>query len=180
MPVRYLTGFLLLASAGAAALACQSAVGLDVTYQPTAPLPSRVDGGASADAYVGASPDGGGSNPQGAELEGCPCDQTQGLSCCVSPVGPSFCTSDQSRCEKEKGAFYGCFGPDWTTESVCCWHGRGALASTAYAAACGDGGVEACTTKADCSHGLDCVTAVCGTTKIGACGIAPECPPGAR
>jgi hypothetical protein len=178
-------------AACAGTIACQSAVNLDVKYDTK---PTEPDGGdASVSTSPGAAPDGGtgsvpgddgsapvadASPPPGDELEGCPCDETQGLSCCVSAVGPSFCTTDHARCDGEQGAFYGCFGRNASTESVCCWTGSGALAVTAYASECKDGHQTACTTADDCPSGLQCVTALCGKVKIGACGVAPVCPPG--
>jgi hypothetical protein len=164
-----------------AAFACQSAVNLDVKY---------TDAGASdasADGQV-LLPDGApdpeqstSSVSKGEELEGCPCDLSQGLACCVSGVGPPFCTTDQTRCASEKGAFFKCFNPDPTSESVCCWTGSGENALTAYAAECKNGRLTACTTDQACPGGGtgSCHTRACKGVLVGACGVdPPACPPG--
>jgi hypothetical protein len=169
--VRDLATLGLLAAGAAGIVACASAVNLDVQYADVA----------SGDAGPDAEPDSGPvmTPPSGAsELEACPCDQSQGLSCCVSAVGPAFCTTDRARCESEQGAFYGCFGPDLTTESVCCWHGTGALALTAFAAVCTAPSVAACTSSVACGAGVECTVVDCGGVRIGGCGQAPTCPPG--
>jgi hypothetical protein len=153
--------------AGLAVVACQDAVNLSVKYNELIP-----DGGTGTGA-VDASLE----LPPGNELQACPCDQTQGLACCVSSVGPAFCTTDKDRCDGENGAFYRCFGPDPNTDSLCCWHGSGARATTAYAATC-DAGPRACIRSTDCAPGVDCLLTDCAGTRIGACGTLPTCPPG--
>lgn len=174
---RVVAGVLLVASllaAGGAGgvVACQSAVSLDVTYTDAGAPDAKADG-PPMDGMVETPP----SSEKGTELEGCPCDETQGLACCVSKVGPPFCTTDLDRCNAEKGAFYRCFGPDRNTESVCCWHGSGEGALTALAAVC-SGGPEACLTNTDCTGGKACKTRDCPqNVKIGACGEdPPACP----
>jgi hypothetical protein len=133
-----------------------------------------IDGAIAPDAADDAAPSV--DPPRGNDLEGCPCDQSQGLACCISKEGPSFCTTDQDGCKAEQGAFLRCFGPDLTTESVCCWHGSGAGASTALAAVCDDG-PQACTTSAHCAGGVECQLTECRGIKVGACGQTPVCPP---
>jgi hypothetical protein len=163
-----------LALVGAAA--CQSAVNLDVSYtQPADGGAGSSPDGAAIDAGLGGASSPATTPTVGNELEACPCDQTQGLSCCVSSAGPAFCTTDRSRCDGENGGFYGCFGP--TTDSLCCWHGSGAHSITAYAGKCDDG-PEACTSSADCSGGKDCLLTECAHVRVGACGQVPTCPPG--
>jgi hypothetical protein len=166
-------------SAAMLVVACQSAVNLDVKYTDAGATDASTDGSGDPDAQ---DPEQSTSNvSKGEELEGCPCDLTQGLACCVSSVGPPFCTTDQDRCSGEKGAFYKCFGPDPSTESVCCWTGSGENSITAYAAECKNGRLTACTTDQACPGGTagECHTRVCKGVLIGACGVdPPACPPG--
>src|SRR5262249_1927574 len=112
------------------------------------------------------------------ELEACPCDQSQGLACCVSSKGPAFCTTDQGRCDSEQGAFYRRFGPDRSRDRFCCWTGAGAGAMTAYAAECKER-PTACLKDTHCLGGATCHVRKCAGVEIGACGQdAPACPPG--
>ncbi|MBX3221749.1 MAG: hypothetical protein KF795_14630 [Labilithrix sp.] len=172
MSARLAAVALLALGVGAAGLACESAVNLDVTY---------TDAGAPDGAVESASPAADGGEAvlpplAGSELESCPCDSSQGLACCVSAAGPAFCTTDEDRCRSERGALYRCFGPDPNTESVCCWRGSGEGATTALAAECSTG-PRACAEDAHCETGETCRLVDCHGVRIGACGTPPVCPP---
>lgn len=161
--------------ASALLFSCESAVNLDVKYTGSDASDASAEDPDGADAQPSTS-----NVSKGEELEGCPCDQSQGLACCVSRVGPPFCTTDQDRCAREQGAFYRCFGPDPNTESVCCWTGSGEGALTAYAAECRDR-LTVCTTDRACPGAATgaCRTRTCKGVLIGACGAdPPACPPG--
>jgi hypothetical protein len=146
----------------AAAAACESAVNLNVAYRET----GLADAGDDADA----------GPPPGNELEACPCDESAGLGCCVTSNGPSFCTANEAACNAEKGVYMKCLRQNPLHESVCCWHGSGPGALTAYAAFC-DGGVSACLESSDCAGGQKCTTTKCNEVVVGACGdVAPACP----
>lgn len=172
-----LSGFGLLALM----VACQSAVNLDVQYTdaglPTAPPPTSSDSGTLAEADPPVVP----APVLGEELQGCPCDATQGLACCVSnPAnGVPFCTTDQGRCNAENGAFFRCFGPDPNTESVCCLHRNGATSESALAAVCRSGSATVCRVDADCPGvAKACTITTCpGGVSIGVCDANPVCPP---
>jgi hypothetical protein len=147
------------------ALACDQVANLDVGYRDAASDAKIVDA-ASLDAGEGGQP-----------LEGCPCDETQGLGCCVPKVGTPYCTTDRSMCDGDKGLLLSCLRANASTESACCWHqgigGEGA--TTAYAALC-DGGAPACVFDSDCT-GTTCATTTCAGVTLGACGaVAPACP----
>jgi hypothetical protein len=148
--------------------ACRSAVNLDVAYRDAASVDASDDGETGA--------------PPGVELEACPCDEAAGFGCCVTSVGPSFCTTELGQCEAEHGVFMKCFRPDPNTESDCCWNGaigsRGSQA--AYAGYC-DAGPPACAADPDCrKHSLTqraCLVTTCGTQQIGVCGTEGGAPP---
>jgi hypothetical protein len=153
--------------------ACRSAVNLDVTYRDASPTADASDDGGEA------------GIPPGTQLEGCPCDEAAGFGCCVTSVGPSFCTTDLGQCEAEQGVFMKCFRPDPNTESECCWHGDvvgSSKSQTAYAAYC-DGGPPACATDNDCRNFAQtqrtCLVKLCGTAgpQIGVCGAEGGAPP---
>jgi hypothetical protein len=161
---------------GASLVACEAATNLDVTYGDAS---TALETGAAAD---GESADGGEAGavavPNG--ISGCPCDPTAGLGCCMPGSGKPFCTEDTSVCAIRMGTHIRCVRPDPSSESVCCWHGSGAGAVTALAAAC-DGGPTACSTDSDCagSGATKCAMAECfgGSIVIGACGtVPPTCP----
>lgn len=153
---------------GAGALACESATNLDVSY-------------ALPDAATDASPEAGDADPDAGSgeitvVEGCPCDPTQGLGCCVTAAN-AFCTDDHDTCTAAKGEFLRCARRDHVFESECCWAGSGAGATTRFAATC-DGGPTACLTNADCTGtGQPCMTTTCAGFTFGQCATtAPACP----
>ena len=149
----------------AAAAACESAANLDVSYRDTADSgpPANVDGGDAADP----------ENP--VVLEGCPCDPSQGLGCCVT-AKDAFCTHSEIACAAEKGELIKCSKYDPNSQSECCWHGSGAGALAAYAIGC-DGGPTACLTNADCPDSGKCSVNTCAGFQFGACGdTIPACP----
>lgn len=152
---------------------CEGVTNLDVKYNV---LEAAADAGGDADAGDPTAADSGGN-----DLEGCPCDLSQGLACCVSSsrAGPAFCTTDRDRCNSEHGAFYKCFEPDPGTESVCCWSGEGEGAITAYAAECKDDRLTACMKDSHCGGGEagSCHVVECRGVRVGACGQDPICPP---
>jgi hypothetical protein len=158
----------------AAALACESAANLDVSY-------ANVQSG-DASAETGATPDAG--DPDASEsgagelgiVEGCPCDQTAGLGCCVTPNG-AFCTNDLGDCTSAKGEWLRCSKRDPAFESECCWSGSGTGAFTRFAATC-DGGTTACLMDADCAGtNQACNTVTCAGFTFGQCAPnAPSCP----
>jgi hypothetical protein len=141
-----------------ALLACESAANLDVVYSAGTASDAGTDAGI-AEASV-------------EEVEGCPCDERQGLGCCVAKSGVPYCTGNQEQCALEKGLLLKCFRGDWTSESECCWYQGG----TRLTVAC-DGGPPACLTKADCKNGAECATIDCNGIVVGACGATkPTCP----
>jgi hypothetical protein len=157
MSLRRAPAALALVFGSAALVACESAANLDLVY---------------ADA-AGASDAGTADVTPGDELEGCPCDESQGLGCCLVMNGVPYCTLDQTACASEKGLLLKCFHGDPRSESVCCWNASG----TRLAAGC-DGGAPACVTAADCPSGTGCATSVCNGIVIGACSATkPACPP---
>lgn len=166
MPVSS-TRWLVLASPLLVLLACESATNLDVSY-------AGPDGGGDAVAADAANP-----APDGGEptlFEGCPCDQSAGLGCCVTSAG-AFCTDDFGTCNGAKGEWLRCSKRDPVFESECCWEGSGTGAQTRFAAAC-DGGPTACLTDADCvGTGQACKTTTCSGFTFGQCAqAAPSCP----
>ena len=171
MSLTRLLGFALLTAAsaslvGAGLVACESATNLDVTYGDS----SAALEGSAGDAAAGPL-------KPGAVLPGCPCDESQGLGCCMPAGDKAFCTTDVEVCNAAHGTFLKCQGPDPSTESVCCWRPDAKEGSlTALASAC-DGGVEACRGNGDCPAGKPCMMVTCakGAITIGACGVMPEC-----
>jgi hypothetical protein len=170
-------------------VACQSVANLDVKYNDagsptktaTTPPAGRVlaDGGTPLKGTVAIIPDAGLVDPttQGQEADPCPCDSSQGLACCVSTAGPPICTTNQDQCNSEQGSFFRCFGPDPSSESVCCLHRHGATTETALAGGCAEGAVVVCTEDADCPNSGKCSISTCpGGVKIGACDANPVCP----
>lgn len=162
------------------AAACESATNLDVAYRDP---PPAVDGGdaassATAPPFIPQETPPPAETATGNESEACPCDESQGLACCVSAKGAT-CTTDEGACRADEGAFYRCFRPDARTESACCWRGTGAGATTAYAADC-TGEPSACAGDEDCAPGTACQVRTCRGVTVGACGREPPaCPPGA-
>jgi hypothetical protein len=150
--------------------ACEKVTNLDLAY------------GAAAEAGADAPSADGGPGP-GAEFEGCPCDESAGLGCCVPKVGPPFCTASSTFCASEQGIHLKCLRPDSLTESACCWHGLDGVTSagalTALASTC-DGGAPACTLDEHCAGtGKKCALAACGpaTLGFGRCAdTPPPCP----
>ena len=162
--------WLLLLSPLALVLACESATNLDVSY-------ATPDGGNADAAGSDADPDAGeADSATPVLLEGCPCDQSAGFGCCVTPTG-AFCTNDHDTCTGEKGEFLRCSRRDPSFESECCWLGSGAGATTRFAAAC-DGGPTACLGDTDCiGTGQTCKTSTCAGFTFGQCAsAAPACP----
>lgn len=159
---------LLLAVPMLAALACESATNLDVAYAPP-------DAG-STDASAGDVDGSAKNDAEPAFVEGCPCDPTLGLGCCVTGSG-AFCTNDLGECSSAKGEWLRCARRDPTFESECCWSGSGAGAVTRFASACKDG-PSACLTDADCAGtGQPCKTVTCSGFTFGQCAAnAPACP----
>ena len=162
---------------GATLPACESATNLDVTFGDAS---NALESGTAGDGQAAADAGEGGAVVMPAGLSGCPCDPTAGLGCCMPGSGKPFCTEDTAVCASRMGTHIRCVRPDPSSESVCCWHGAGAGAVTALAAAC-DGGPTACSTDGDCagSGATTCAMAVCfgGTITIGACGtVPPTCP----
>ena len=149
--------------------ACESATNLDVSY-------ATADASSDASSNADGEPDGEAGVLEPSVLEGCPCDPSSGLGCCVTTTG-AFCTNDHDTCTGEKGEFLRCARRDPTFESECCWLGSGVGATTRFAAAC-DGGPTACLTDSDCiGTGQTCKTSTCAGFTFGQCGAtAPPCP----
>jgi len=167
-------------------VACNSVANVDLTYTDAGPTDEAGsdlgDGGvAPSDAAVFPVKDASSlltttTVPcQGAD--GSTCDQTEGLGCCVPSSGaPAFCVDQESaKTACKAGVFMGCVKSEPTSESVCCWNGSGAGASTSYAASCGARPV-ACSATDDCPVGTACNTITCHGLLVGACGVTPECP----
>jgi hypothetical protein len=161
----------LVAAAGAALAlaACEKVANLEVAYGDD----GAADGGDGANGE-------GGPTPPGTEFEGCPCDESAGLGCCVPKIGVPFCTSSSTLCASEQGIHLKCFRPDTLSESACCWHGlggaTGAGAVTALASSC-DGGAPACTRDEDClGTGKKCAMSACGVDRLGF-GMCADTPP---
>lgn len=154
------------------ALACETATNLDVAYAApdAAPDASTADAADAGQAAADATPG------EVTTVEGCPCDQAQGLGCCVT-ASNAFCTNDHDTCTAAKGEYLRCSRRDPTFESECCWAGTGTGATTRFAAAC-DGGPTACLADADCTGtGQPCMTATCAGFTFGQCAAsAPACP----
>lgn len=152
---------------------CESAVSLEVRYESA----SSDDGGAG-DGGAGTQDREGGADASASteELTACPCDERAGLGCCLPHDGVPFCTSDDRACARARGALLRCFRGDPSTESVCCWHGAGAGATTALAASCDASTGTACLRASDCAVG-PCSTITCDGIEIGRCGTSPPvCP----
>src|SRR5205085_592715 len=135
------------------------AANLDVTYKGgTAPI---ADAGADGTIET---------------VEGCPCEATEGLGCCVAGGGTPYCTTDDRQCAAERGMLLRCVRSESVSESVCCLQGTGSGAKASLAAYC-DGGIVMCLFATDCPPGEGCATTVCNGIQIGACGSAkPPCP----
>jgi len=148
-----------------AVLACETATNLDVSY-------------AGADASTDASDVDGGPDGSVAtnEVEGCPCDTSAGLGCCVTAAG-AYCTNNLEDCTGAKGTWLRCAHRDAVFESECCWNGSGVGAQTRFAVAC-DGGPAACLTNADCTGtNQPCSTVTCAGFTFGQCAATPPaCP----
>jgi hypothetical protein len=164
-----------IAMLGVGLVACEAATNLDVRYGDA----SAAIEASSGDADGGTTAEGGAPGTGTPVFAGCPCDEQQGQGCCMPSAGNPFCTADEAICASVTGTHLRCVRPDTTSESVCCWHGSGATARTALAAAC-DGGPAACASDGDCAGtGETCAIARCfgGTITIGACGkTPPTCP----
>lgn len=156
--------------------ACEGATNLDVVY---------ANAGATPDSSMpegGAGEAGGGESGPPAVLSACPCDEREGLGCCIPAVGAPFCTADTTVCAEAKGIHVKCSHPDPLTESACCWRpaaAGGPLTVAALAATCG-GDSSACTVDTDCAGTgqTKCSLSTCaGAVTIGACGpTPPACP----
>jgi hypothetical protein len=160
-----------------ALLACESAINLDVTY---------TDASASEGSVESEGGEGGTPLTAPKTFTACPCDETQGLGCCIPKDGntPPFCTTDTAYCTSLQGEHLKCGRPDPLTESVCCWTfptPKSAVgAVTALASACDAGpSATACSADSDCAGtGKKCNTVSCGPVTIGQCADTP--PPCAR
>lgn len=186
MSVKSLLAFTTSAGVLAVLAACQSAVNLDVQYTDAGGGNSLTTVPPAPDAGTPAAPDAApaaeaGPEVPGVELEACPCDATLGLACCVSNAGnnsPSFCTTDQAFCRGEKGGFYRCFGPDPSTESVCCLRRGDGTFETGLAGECKQGTVTVCRVNADCPNNGTCNVKACKDgVSLGVCDDQPACPP---
>lgn len=163
--------------------ACESATNLDVSYVDAGPAITSEASASAAEA--GVINEGGPSLQTSEVLPGCPCDESQGLGCCIPAVGQPFCTGDSAFCAEAKGIHVKCSHPDPLTESVCCWRSStsDAGASGMVAALSGScaGASSACTADTDCAGTgqTKCSLATCagGTITIGTCGpTPPACP----
>jgi len=150
-------------------IACEDVTGLDLAYHVR---PNASDAGEAG------TPEGGAGTPV-THLP-CPCDQTEGLGCCLSN-GASYCAQSDGTCGANGPAvFVGCERSDPTTESLCCWTsegaGAGATALTGYAADCGARAM-ACVDDSDCA-GEKCNHLACDGVTLGVCGAGamPACP----
>ena len=151
-----------------AALACETATNLDVSYAaPDAASPAEAGAGAG-DADAAPLPP--------TVVEACPCDLAAGLGCCVTAAG-AFCTNDLDECVSAKGEWLRCARREPAFESECCWSGSGIGAVTRFAAVCDDGRT-ACLTDADCAGtGQTCKTRACAGFTRGQCAATPPaCP----
>jgi hypothetical protein len=172
-------------------MACQSVANLDVKYNDAgAPTSTRTttntasgtlaDGGVPQRGTVAILPDAGvvvDPTTLGKEADPCPCDTREGLACCVSNGTGPICTTNQAACDNMKGSYFRCFGPDPSTESVCCLHRHNGTTESALAAGCGDDAVTVCATDADCPNSGKCTLSTCkGGVTIGACDANPVCP----
>lgn len=164
-----LRGILLLFSVAA----CERVANLDVVYDDAGVVDAGVD---ATEASVELPPP---TSETAIVDKACPCDKSAGQGCCVLR-NDLLCAEDSPPCAEARGIFLRCLKPDPSSESVCCWHGEGAGATTAYAAICAPA-ATACLENADCSDPTEiCHKADCGKVTIGRCGpaanAAPACP----
>lgn len=162
----------------AALPACESAANLDVSYAAhgSSDAASPSDGGGGGEGTADGAAGDASAAAAAQVFDGCPCDSTMGLGCCVPKNGAPFCTSDLGACAGADGAFLGCVRPN--VDSACCWHqkvgGQGSVST--YAGACSDGGTPSCVADFEC-EGQPCTTTTCDGVVFGACGTTkPACP----
>lgn len=110
------------------------------------------------------------------------CDFSQGLGCCLLPLGASRCIFQWEIAAKcGGGLFVGCRGDDPSSESACCWRDGPAGSRMSMLATSCDGGAHACSPEA----GLGCASGSCteqtcnltvGSFNVGTCGGSLSCP----